>query len=57
MKKELWIKRFIELLSRRICKRESKRISQRLGNACAKYAEEHHEEVMKAWNESKESLK
>ena len=57
MKKELWIKRFIELLSRRICKRESKRISQRLGNICAKYAEEHHEEIMEAWNESKESLK
>ena len=49
MNKRLWIERFIELLSRRVCRGETKRISQRLGNACAKYAQEHHDEAVKAW--------
>ena len=53
MKKLLWIERFIELLSRRVCRGETKRISQRLGDACVKYAQEHQKESIKAWNRGK----
>ena len=53
MNKRLWIERFIELLSRRVCKGKSRRISKRAGNACAKYANEHHDEAVRAWNKGK----
>ena len=53
MNKRLWIERCIELLSRRVCRGETKRISQRLGLACAKYAKEHQKEANIAWNRGK----